>query len=419
MGCLPLPVRKLEALRVYLITQAGDGFAWSLITTLNMVYLVTVVDLDPFRLVLVGTVLEISYFLFEIPTGIVADVYSRKLSVVIGFAMVGLGFVIEGSFPVFGIVLIAQVLFGIGATFISGAYEAWIASETRADPNDTRGLGDIYLRGEQVRQIASFLAIGVAVLIGNDNVAIPVVVGGAMLMLLSVFLAVFMPETQFHRVPSQDRETWKSFKDSTKQALRVIRGKRALVSVIVVMLLWGGAAEGFDRLWTIHLIDGYELPAFAGLSLVVWFGIIRAGGMLLSIAGAGAARRWVDTDDDRGISRTMLGITALIATSLVLLAFAPGFLWGVGAVWLIMGARNVLDPLLTTWVNRHSEESVRATVLSAVRQSESLGELAIGPGLGWIASARSIATALTGSALLMGSTVFAWRKATEPTKEQV
>ena len=40
----------------------------------------------PLQLVLVGTTLELACFLFEIPTGIVADLYSRRLSVVIGVA---------------------------------------------------------------------------------------------------------------------------------------------------------------------------------------------------------------------------------------------------------------------------------------------------------------------------------------------
>ena len=54
--------------------------------------MVEVAGLDPLQMVLVGTVLELSVFLFEIPTGVVADVVSRKLSVVIGHAMMGLGF---------------------------------------------------------------------------------------------------------------------------------------------------------------------------------------------------------------------------------------------------------------------------------------------------------------------------------------
>ena len=75
-------------------------------TTVSMVYVVTVVGLDPLEMVLVGTVLELSGFIFEIPTGVIADVYSRRLSMVIGYMMVGGGFVLLGIFPRFDVVLL-------------------------------------------------------------------------------------------------------------------------------------------------------------------------------------------------------------------------------------------------------------------------------------------------------------------------
>jgi hypothetical protein len=46
--------------------------------------------LNPLQLVLVGTVLEATAFLAEIPTGVLADVYSRRWSVIVGGPLVGL-----------------------------------------------------------------------------------------------------------------------------------------------------------------------------------------------------------------------------------------------------------------------------------------------------------------------------------------
>ena len=46
---------------------------------------------------------------------------------IIGFFLIGAGFIFEGSVPVFAAVLAAQVIWGAGYTFISGALEAWIA----------------------------------------------------------------------------------------------------------------------------------------------------------------------------------------------------------------------------------------------------------------------------------------------------
>ncbi|MBK9055067.1 MAG: hypothetical protein IPL78_30455 [Chloroflexi bacterium] len=67
--------------------------------------------------------------LFEIPTGIVADLRSRRLSLLIGYVIIGIGFLMEGLFPFFVPVLLAQVVWGIGYTFTSGAQDAWLADE--------------------------------------------------------------------------------------------------------------------------------------------------------------------------------------------------------------------------------------------------------------------------------------------------
>lgn len=114
------------ASRVYLGLRFFSGLFFAVVVTMNLVYQAVVVGLDPLQLVLVGTLLEATCFLFEIPTGVVADLYSRKLSVIIGTVLIGLGFVIEGSFPNFLAVLFAQIVWGIGATFVSGVPSAFL-----------------------------------------------------------------------------------------------------------------------------------------------------------------------------------------------------------------------------------------------------------------------------------------------------
>ena len=91
-------MKKLDAKFVYLTSSFMAGFILSIVFAANQLYRVQTVGLDPLQLVLVGTTLEVTAFLFEIPTGVVADVYSRRLSVVIGTFLFGLGFLVEGLF---------------------------------------------------------------------------------------------------------------------------------------------------------------------------------------------------------------------------------------------------------------------------------------------------------------------------------
>lgn len=55
-----------------------------MVFTLNAIYYVTQAELNPLQLVLVGTIMELSILLFEMPTGLVADFFGRKKSLVVG-----------------------------------------------------------------------------------------------------------------------------------------------------------------------------------------------------------------------------------------------------------------------------------------------------------------------------------------------
>jgi MFS family permease len=61
-----------------------------------LIYYVVDADLEPLQLVLLGTALEVSVLLAEIPTGVVADTLSRKRSIVISHVVMGVAFVLTG-----------------------------------------------------------------------------------------------------------------------------------------------------------------------------------------------------------------------------------------------------------------------------------------------------------------------------------
>lgn len=135
-----LPGRPSDPARLYLRLAGLSGFANAAGLVLYAYYAVRVAGLSPLELVLAGTVLELAAFLFEIPTGVVADLISRRLSVVFGYLLVDLGFLLMGAAPEFWAIAGGQFVWGIGFTFISGAREAWLADEVGDD-----AAGPLYL----------------------------------------------------------------------------------------------------------------------------------------------------------------------------------------------------------------------------------------------------------------------------------
>ncbi|MHB1482883.1 MAG: MFS transporter, partial [Bellilinea sp.] len=100
--------KRHKAETVYTVYNIFVSALFALAFTVNMVYFVTVAKLDPLQLILVGTALEASILVFEIPTGIVADTISRRLSVILGVFLMGIGTFLSGYIPVFTSILVAQ-----------------------------------------------------------------------------------------------------------------------------------------------------------------------------------------------------------------------------------------------------------------------------------------------------------------------
>ena len=110
---------------IYIIINSVLAFAFQLSFTAAAVYRIQIAQLAPYQLILVGTALEVGVFVFETPTGVLADLKSRKISVLIGLIVIGIGFAIEASFTAFVMIAFAQIVWGMGYTFISGALHAW------------------------------------------------------------------------------------------------------------------------------------------------------------------------------------------------------------------------------------------------------------------------------------------------------
>src|SRR5437867_13369334 len=82
-------MRRADPTRVWYLLKGGAALGDTLVWTLAPVYFVQTVGMSPLQLVLVGTFMELTIFVFEVPTGIVADVVSRRLSTIVGYLVMG------------------------------------------------------------------------------------------------------------------------------------------------------------------------------------------------------------------------------------------------------------------------------------------------------------------------------------------
>ncbi len=396
----------LRAYPIYLGIRGAFALFFTLWATVAAVYRIEVVHLDPLRLVLLGTALEVSVFLFEVPTGVLADTYGRRRSVITGCILMGSGFALEGAIPRFAAVLAAQAVWGIGYTFISGALEAWIADE---DPD--RDLGRVYLRGEQADYLGSFVGIPASVLLGLVALNLPLIVGGALTISLGLALIFAMPERNFRPSPREGRTSLQQVAATARGGARLVRSKPVLLMLLAAALFAGMAEEGFDRLNPKQFLDVVELPAIGGLEPVVWFGLIGAGGLVLSYLAAGIVARRLDVGSPSVAARLLIALDALTIAGMLVFALAGSFALALAAFWFATLLRRVAEPVYLTWINEGLDPGVRATVISMSSQSGALGEASAGPVIGAVGNLFGVRPALTIAALVLSPTLLLYARA--------
>lgn len=381
---------------LYITLNFLGALTFSLIFTVNQLYFVTSVGMSPLELVLMGTILEASIFLFEIPTGVVADVKSRRLSTIIGYFLMGIGFIIEGIFPSVIVVGLAQVVWGLGYTFTSGATEAWISDEVGEEK-----AGDAFLRGTQWGYLGALVAIPVGVILGASSINAPIILGGIVLIGISGFLAVFMVEKGFTPVPPGERSSWKHMTDTVVNARSLVKRQPSLLNLLGIGFFFGLYSEGLDRLWTPHLLDNFDFPFPEVLNVVAWFGVIRAVRLIIGILVTNLVRNKLDLTDARSIGVLSRVNAVMIIFSILGFAASHSFWLTLVLYWIIFVLRDVQYPINTAWVNlKIDDPQVRATILSASSQVDAIGQIAGGPLVGVVGN-LSVRSALVGSAFLL------------------
>ena len=392
----------------YLLSAFSAMFNSIMFVTLIYFYY-TVVKLNPLQLVLVGTVLESSVLILEIPTGMIADTFSRRLSVILGMLVLGLSFFFVSMARSFELVLFLQVVSGLGYTLLSGATDAWLADEV-----GEKQLGPIYLRAGQIERLAALLGIGLSALLSNVAVDLPLRTGGILYFLLGGFLILFMPESGFKPAVSTTgaAKGLTTMLTAFREGVSTMRSRPILMTLVVVNFFIGAASEGFDRLKDAHLVENFTFPALGEVQPVVWFSLLSLAASLFSLLTIEIFRRRLEhiSQDPGSMPKVLLILNTISAASVVILGLAGNFPLAVACLLLRSAVNALLEPLYTTWLVQNSASRVRATLISMTGQTNALGQILGGPGVGWIGSAISLRSAIVTTGLLLTpiSAVYSW-----------
>jgi len=320
-----------------------------------------------FEVALLAAVFETAVLISEIPTGLLADRFGRKLSVVLGFScftISGLVFILFRNLTGF---LVAEVLFGIAEAFISGAAEALAVDSIPGD--DKQGsLQRLYTRRSRIRIAVTAACMIVAGYAYSRDVSVtfyPVLLGGVAGLGASWF---------FVEIGHQHHDQGaRKFFAPLALMFRRLEVSAVLKVLFVLALTANFAFEAVDQYWQVLLSELFEID-------VKYFGYLTAAGAALAFFLVGPIVR-----RSKGQVSTSMLILLLSGIIISSLPNAPAALIPYLLI-LYFVTKEMIAPLFSYTINSLIDSEGRATFLSGFNLTCSIGEVAAGLLVGFIAS---------------------------------
>jgi len=314
---------------------------------------------------LLKAIYSVAIVVMEIPSGWMADVWGRKKTLILGSILGSVGFLMYSFSYGFMAFVMAEIILGIGHSFVSGADSALLYDSLKADNKQ-----DKYTKQE-----------GRITSIGNFAEAIAGVLGG--------FLAAISLRTPFYfqfavaAIAIPAAFTLIEPKFNTAKHIHSVRklvfnireillSNKNLRIAILLSALTGTATLTFA--WLVQ-------PFFKAINLPVeMFGIFwTALNLTVGISSVFAHR----IEMLLGKQKSLLIIIVLIAVGYFLSGAVINY-WGIAFLFLFYLARGLATPILKNYINQNTESEVRATMLSVRNFIIRITFAVIGPLLGWI-----------------------------------
>ena len=342
------------------------------------------------QIFLLKSVYSIGMLVLEIPSGYFGDVWGRKKTLIVGTLLTTIGFSFYSFSFIFWQFMIAELILGMGQSFISGSDSAMLYDTLK---NEKR-------KGEYLKFEGRVTSIG------NFSEAIAGIFGGllatislrtpfyfqAIISAAAIPAAFSLVEPTYHL-----KKRIAGFKDILKVVKFSLVHYKELRNFIFFSSLIGAATLTYAWFIQPYLIEiDFPLPLFG----VIW--------TLLNITVGTSSMFAYKIERRFAQKQTMCFIYISIAVGFILTGCFVS-IWALPILFLFYIVRGIATPLLKDYIHVLIDSDVRATVLSLRNMFIRIIFAIIGPLLGWLTDLYSIKVGLILSGvffLISGTALF-------------
>jgi MFS family permease len=362
--------------RTYYVLLLGNTLATSLIWGINTIFLLDA-GLSNLEAFAANAFFTAGMVLFEVPTGIVADMWGRRVSFLLGTLTLALStglyvllWQIEAPFWQWAVV---SVMLGLGFTFFSGATEAWLVDALQETGYDGT-LETVFGRGQVLAGIGMLTgSVAGGYLAQLTNLGVPFVLRAAVLLVMFVIAFVLMRDIGF--TPKRDGRPLTEMKNIVANSVRYGWRIPPVKYLMLAGLFTGGVGIYVFYALQPYLLDLYGDPqayGIAGLAAAIVAGSQIAGGLLTA-----HVRRLFRQRTSALIAAEVVAAGAIVLIGLIRnfwIALALIVLWGLLAAAAM--------PIRQAYLNGLIPSRQRATILSFDSLMGSSGGVVAQPLLG-------------------------------------
>jgi MFS family permease len=353
-----MSVSSTAVRRTYYGLELGNTLAASLIWGINTIFLLDagLTNLEAFS---ANAFFTAGMVVFEVPTGIVADLRGRRASFLLGTTTLAVStglyvllWQVEAPFWQWAVV---SLVIGLGFTFFSGAVEAWLV-----DALDATGfegpLESVFARGQVIGGVAMLAgSVGGGYLAQATSLGAPFVLRAAILALMFVVAFALMRDIGF--TPRRDGRPWEEIKVITASSIEYGWRVPAVRFVMLAGLFTGGVGVYVFYALQPYLLELYGDPEAYGIAGLV--AAIVAGSQILGGLVTAQVRRLF-----RRRTSALLAAEAAGTGALVLIGLIESFEPVIGLIVLWGLTFAAAFPIRQAYINGLIPSEQRATILS-------------------------------------------------------
>lgn len=331
----------------------------------------------------IGAVNSLFVVLFEVPTGAIADKYSRKLSIIIGCIMWIISLTIYIYAQNFITFIIGEIIFSIGMTFKSGAETAILYDSLKLSHRESE-FQTIVGKARSYFLYASALGSLLAGFVYTYNIYLPFIISIGFIAISLVVAFTFTEPKQHEYKNHLDKKYGQIIKNSAK----LVIGNRKVLNVVL-----------FSSITFIFMRMAYPFyqPHMQSTGIdVKYFGIIF---FLFNIVAGFSAKR-VDFFIEKTKPYSMLWVGGLVAISYLLLGIFP---IGISFVFIFLQqiTRGLGNPVFSKYINKNIPSDYRATIISFNSLIGNVGVIILQPILGYLIDRYSVFPVEMGIGMVM------------------